>query len=471
MNVYRTYFEKNNTIVYNHTVNTGRNAVCELFYGSDTFGNYVFSRFIFSIDLTNLKTEINEKNITIDSNTKHYIKMKNTQSFDIQPYLTENMNLKFGEKVRTSSFDLELYQLPRDFDEGTGYDFSKNIIPFENEEKVYMEEASNWFNRTTQYSWEQEGAFISGSTLLDIQHFDKGNEDILFNITDLINNLLTGTTTGFTSGTTTNVYNFIIKFPNYYENLDTIYPQYTGFFTRHTQTFFEPFLETQFNDSIQDDRADFYLDKINRLYLYANIKGELVNLDQLPICKVDDVDKNVYQQGKGIYYVEVLFDSNTYVDYKMYYDNWSGLLYNGISLPDVKLRFTTKPVKDYYQIGSDTYEQPKYGISLSGIKRDEIIIKGERRKLNLVIRKPYTVNDDTILDNVYYKLYVKQGANEIPVIDWNKVSMGFTHNYFIINTEWLLPQEYFIDIKVVNNGEVNIYKEKINFYIGSELNY
>ena len=79
------------------------------------------------------------------------------------------------------------------------------------------------------------------------------------------------------------------------ESTSTCKLQYTGFFTRHTQTFYEPYLETSYNCTIEDDRADFYLDKNNKLYLYVNTGGNPTNLDSLPSqVQIKDQDDNIY---------------------------------------------------------------------------------------------------------------------------------------------------------------------------------
>ena len=52
--VVRTYFDRNNTIIYNNVTNTGRNPVTELFYGGRDAENK-YSRFLFYFDETNLK--------------------------------------------------------------------------------------------------------------------------------------------------------------------------------------------------------------------------------------------------------------------------------------------------------------------------------------------------------------------------------------------------------------------------------
>ena len=57
MSYFRSYFEKNNTIIKNSSVNTAKNPTTEIFYGSG------FSKFIFKVDLTDLKSKINIKSL------------------------------------------------------------------------------------------------------------------------------------------------------------------------------------------------------------------------------------------------------------------------------------------------------------------------------------------------------------------------------------------------------------------------
>jgi hypothetical protein len=44
-------------------------------------------------------------------------------------------------------------------------------------------------------------------------------------------------------------------------------------FTNNTQTFYEPYIETKYDNHIIDDRNNFILDKLNKLYLYVNVGG------------------------------------------------------------------------------------------------------------------------------------------------------------------------------------------------------
>ena len=61
MSIHKSYFNKNNTIIYNSSGNTGQNPVTELFFGraDNVLSTPGFSRFIFNIDLTELQQKIN----------------------------------------------------------------------------------------------------------------------------------------------------------------------------------------------------------------------------------------------------------------------------------------------------------------------------------------------------------------------------------------------------------------------------
>ena len=246
-----------------------------------------------------------------------------------------------------------------------------------------------------------------------------------------------------------------------------------GLFTKYTQTFFEPFIETHYNDHIVDDRVDFFLNKLNRLYLYVNIDGKLTNLDELPTFTINGVVTInpfiVKQQTKGVYYVEFFASSEVYDSYTEYKDVWSNIKINGVNRPDIRLRFVPKEDNDYYQLGSDVSEPIRYGISVSGIKREEKVNQGEKRRVNVHLRKPYTVEQQDVKTNVYYKLYIKQGPNVIDILDWQPVNKLYNSNTFNIDTTWLVPQVYYVDIKVERNDEINVYNEELKFTVLSKL--
>ena len=60
MSVYKSYFNRNNTIVSNSYSNTGRNPITELFFGrvNNVITPKGYSRFLFNINLSGLDSKI-----------------------------------------------------------------------------------------------------------------------------------------------------------------------------------------------------------------------------------------------------------------------------------------------------------------------------------------------------------------------------------------------------------------------------
>lgn len=452
MSIIRTYFDKNNTIIsgIRKSVNTGRNPVTELFYGDLT------SRFLFYVDFQAIRDAISGKTINPSRIVRHTLKMKNTNNFDVMPFRDNRDMIKFTDRNHASSFDLELKPIYEYWDEGTGYDFE--LVTSYDDERALVDGYSNWVNRTTQYSWTEEGAVVSGTTAIASQHFDKGNEDVEMDVTAFVNGVLSGDTY---SG-------LCLKFTDFFEDEDTI-RQYAAYFTKHTNTFFEPFIETEYDDLVQDGRRNFVLNQTSNLVLYVFDNGNLFNLDLLPVCTIGAATFPVTQMSKGIYSAAVMLPSSTYNDYVMYHDVWSNIVIDGVTQPNVTLDVTPHPSASKYQIGANTFEPVNYGISISGIQRDETITQGEKRKVLVLLRKPYTVSEVDVVTSAYYRLYVKQGINQIVVIDWTPVNTSFDSNYFFIDTTWLVPQQYFMDIKVSVREETHLYNEEGKFSVISQL--
>ena len=134
MSIYKSYFDKSDTLLYNSYTNTSRNPIVELFYGRlDNVGiPFGFSRYIFDLDLTNLTKLLSDGVISTDctgfNNIKHTLRMTNTSFFD-----SDLLNDKTSQgRRRATSFDLILYRIPQtsgetgnlqSWDSGVGYEF------------------------------------------------------------------------------------------------------------------------------------------------------------------------------------------------------------------------------------------------------------------------------------------------------------------------------------------------------------
>ena len=280
MSINNSYFSKNNTLTSNSFVNTGRNPVTELFFGSVISSQYPngYSRFIFDLDFTLLNQKVSDGTINLNCGQlpTHTLRMVNTTSFN-----EELLNTTTSQgRMRATSFDLILFRIPyidndpnqpQVWDEGVGYDFADLIYDYSPSDKNFSDRPSNWFQTTTIGTWEEAGIYnnqnigndpYSGLTIVDTQHFEFGNENVSFNMSDEINAILTGQLI--------NVSGWGIAYKPQVENITGITDNYeVQFFTRHTQTFYEPFLETSYDDLIEDDRNSFSLSKVNKLYLYG----------------------------------------------------------------------------------------------------------------------------------------------------------------------------------------------------------
>ena len=207
MSILRSYVDKNNTIQSNSYVNTGRNPIIELNFGTSDFvvPNYGYSRLLFDLDLDLLRENIASGVISTDcgGELSHVLNMTNTSSFDNELLNTFMSN----ERRRATSFDLILFRIPKTsgstgnpqpWDEGVGFDYSDSNINHNSpyggsmpvnyvDSRAFSTRPSNWYQTTTISGWSQSGVYnnknqgtvnFSGLTIVARQHFELGNENI-----------------------------------------------------------------------------------------------------------------------------------------------------------------------------------------------------------------------------------------------------------------------------------------------------
>jgi hypothetical protein len=279
---------------------------------------------------------------------------------------------------------------------------------------------------------------------------------------------------GIINGTITDVTGWGIAYRPEFELITGLTANYSvSFFTRHTQTFYEPYLLTTYDDLIKDNRNLFVEKTPNKLYLFAYVDGNLVTLDNNPAVTIFDGNGNAITnlsflpscpRTKGVYEVEI----PPMIGYKtpcQFNDVWSNIYYNGVQLPDVENDFTLLPYKNRMQIGPMSKEPEIFGFDFYGIKQDEKILNTDIRKVGVEIKKAYTTKQ--LLQNVdaSYRIFVREGNTEVQVQDWTSINRTFNEYYFIFDTRDKIPNEYYIDIRVKTSGEVDTYKRTIKFLI------
>lgn len=459
MSYFRSYFEKNNTIIKGAKTNTAKNPTTEIFYGSS------FSRFIFKVDFTELINKIINKELILNPETTHTLHLTNT-IFGDETFLGAERGTG---KQRTSSFNLILFKVPQDWDEGVGFDYEN--VDFIAGDKTYNNCASNWYFRQTGVEWTIPGIYtnIDGTTppeILGTIHFDNGNEDINLDVTDYVNTIIYGLPD----------YGLGLAFTYDLEQSNPSVDQSIAFFSKYTQTFFEPYVETFFNDTVKDDRYNAVTDIPQSFYLYVYNNGNLINLDQNPIVDILDRSKNIIgglndlpttNVRKGIYKVTIDgFDGTLCPVKSFFFDKWKGLMINGKSIDDVTQKFVLNPLNSLYSIGENITETKKYVIQVSGIKQNEKLIRGENKKVVVTFRTIGS-NLNFSFDEVYYRMYIKEGHTNVIVHDWTLLDKSNENSYYL-NTGIYIPREYYVEFKATINSEDIFYKEPIKFEIISE---
>jgi hypothetical protein len=495
MSILRSYIDKNNTIISNSYVNTGRNPIVELNFGASDYiiPNYGYSRFLFDLDLNLLLENISTGIISTGCTTgmTHVLQMTNTSSFDNELLNTFMSN----ERRRSTSFDLILFRLPQTsgdtgtpqlWDEGVGYDYNdfnltKNSANGGSTPLTYVDSrafstrASNWYQTTTVDNWSQPGVYnnvnegtvnFSGLTIVARQHFELGNEDLIMDMSNEINGVLNGTITGVTG--------WGVAYLPQIENITGLTDSYSvAFFSRHTQTFYQPFLQTTYDDLIKDDRNIFLKNQTNKLYLYIYQNGDFANLDSDPVVRIEDRNGDAVPgmatlstclRTRGVYEV-IVPNEFTGATPCMYYDVWSGLTINGQALPNVTNQFVLQQYTTGIQIGSISKEPNKFGFEFYGILQNEQILNTDIRKVGVTIKRAYTGQAPLEDVSAFYRIYVREGTTEVLVQDWTPVNRTPNEYYFMFDTRDKIPNQYYVDIQVNTSGEKDTYKKELTFNI------
>ena len=505
------FLDKTATIIKNSEANTGLNPVVELNYGD------AVTRFVLHFDEALIKSLIEDKTLAQPDKVEYHLKMTNCMSVNGVPY---DSRLFYGNtaglKKRASSFTVLALRLPQEFDEGRGYEFVDDT--WVGDRRSFSMSGVNWFQSSNGRDWPEAGVyscekikeeydkFSAGEESLVVtrQQFDFGDENLNLDITSYVNSVLDGERNYglllcFTpvlevlnggskfrkivklpEGATAETFSSMpstkdITVPEYFyvedESGETLYKrvipeieqQYVGFFTDHTNTFFHPYLEVDYKEYIFDDREAFYSGKSNKLYLYSNIEGQPVNLDELPKCELGDAVYGVEQVTKGVYCANVSLEAR---DNQILCDVWGGLQYDGEDLGEVEMEVVVLPRAGYFTVDSGSIKVPHIVPSLYGINDDEKISQEDVREVVVDFRRKYTTNERATTNKAFYRLYVMNGNQQIDILNgYQPVEHSFLHNYFLIYGSDLIPGEYHVDIKVLEGREEMFYENVLHFKV------
>ena len=482
MSVFRSYFKKNNTLIENNLTNNSQNPVTEISYG--TF-NRQPTRFIFEVELEDLVQKIRDGLIVPNDSMRHVLHMTNTISYAPQYLGRKSYSVNIE---RASSFQLDLFNIDEDWDEGSGYDlrFNDTVYPYVDVvERSIIDPASNWYDRKTNIPWTNEGAYTGGTQILGSQYFEKGNENLEIDVTDYVNQRLfemglTGVTgtTAYTGAS----FGLGIKFADYIESGETEFRQAVAFHVKNTNTWYEPYIETIVEDRIVDDRNYFYLDKDNNLYLYVNVGNGIdsdIVVDRVEIFNnqgtlIDTISgvTGVTHISKGVYMINYKVDSEynngrLINDAILFEDKWY-LTINGRDTTHTGQFYLISPDKYYTFDNSNQINFENYFFYFWGIGERENIVAGNIRKIKLTIKELYVNQNNFLPLDIEYRLFTTLGKKyEIDVIPFTPVNRTNTGYEFTLDTSWLIPQDYFLQLRL-KNGNYFENKQTLSFTVVSD---
>ena len=502
------FLDKTNTITRGSLWNTGLNPILEINYGKE------LSRGLIHFDVDEIGALIADGTFSDPSKLTCTLKMTNCASVDGLPYDKEIHHRASEPVERATSFDLVLYKLPQEFDAGKGFDYAYDFWVNANHSRAFKNMPSNWYYAQRARCWkvdsdkmipddngrldldenhpsyfyqyvesgdteyrirvdieggvysheemvEEYKKYLAGeeSIVVGVQHFDFGAENLEIDITKyVLDSIENGEN-----------YGLLLAYAPNLEWVKLNRQQYVSFFTDLTNTFFHPYIECKYCDPIADDRANFCLGRKNRLYLYSYVNGSPVSLDEGVTCKIDDKEYEVKQGGKGVYYVEITPDPCDFEVETIHYDIWSNLSLNGEPITDIEQEFVVNPMSNFFSISSKSAMPDRTVPQISGINDAEELARGEVREVIVDFRKEYTTNRKELLDDAEWRLYVKDANRDLDVIDYQPVERAFLNNFFIINTEDLIPNDYYVDIRVKSGRETRYYKKVLRFRVVSNV--
>ena len=154
----RTYFDKCTTIVKDSKLNTGFNPVADLVYGRNT------SRTLIHFDHERIKNMVDDKTFPDISKLKHKLKITNAGSLDLSElHKVYSSQIDGAEKKRATSFDLIFFLIPKPWDNGKGFDYTKDYFNINfYDDKVYdigqylSEDGANWYKPVNGKAWKDE---------------------------------------------------------------------------------------------------------------------------------------------------------------------------------------------------------------------------------------------------------------------------------------------------------------------------
>lgn len=473
MSIYRIYPSKSNTIASGSAfeyINSSQNPVSDIFYGggytkNGTYRENNISRLLLYFDFDNLLSKFAD--LTINSGTveSYRIVLKNSVPDD-KILIPEFDNIPINKSI-ASSFDLIAFPIDKEWDEGRGYDLFETSYLLKSPGSLRLTGYSNWIYAKYNDAWNEPGIYnnpTASTSNFSSQHFPLGSEDINMDVTDIVNDWLSG-------GSINN--GIAIAFSREYELISGDTRNIASFFTQKTNSSFKPYLEVKYNQTILDERTIVTNNRPCRLFLYTFSGNQAVNFYSAGTVSIKtQSNTNVYtglvpqQLSKGVYYVDVWMSAATAG--QRYKDVWQGVTFQpGYDQTDFTQFFDIN--QNYYTNNSKSIND--YVVTTYGLNNNDTLQTDELIRVYADTRVNYTLKSPKTSYGLEYRLSMN---NVIELIPWtpcdSAIIDGCAKNFLDLDTSWLLTnQNYQITFRINELGTRRIIAEKLSFKIVDKL--
>ncbi len=334
------------------------------------------------------------------------------------------------DQTLPSSFDLEIQAVSQDWDEGKGRD-----VDFFSDKGF-----ANWDKAKQNSFWTVPGA--SGSGPIVSAHFDTGHENLDVDVTPIVRQWLSG-----------NIANngFLIRMSSSLEADSEDY--YVKMFHARSTHFPDkrPFLEARWDDTLRDDRNNFFFDTTGSLFLNRTVRGELQNV---PTVGTGSVNVRITDASGTIgSFSGSWYSTGRYVvQFAIPSGNLSGSVFSDIWTDSSGrvLMSGTFPIAG--NLNQQDVQTKRYFVSVFNLK--DVYDVDERPRVDMFVR-PSDYNparvltaslgaNGTVVTKGYYKI-VNDSTEDVVVpfgtgsLEYTRLSYDQKGNFFNLNMKSFVP--------------------------------
>ena len=390
---------------------------------------------------------ITGKVLDLNSYTCDYKRIYVDLSPSLDPEITLNTTIDYTSAFNAGVWNDLAYTftVPSGFTGNTSYTLSVKIDGTSGITDNY-----NFFFDNFDFSTKVETSYTytapaTNLSIITSQRFEIGNEDIEVDITNYVNGILF-------SGQPNN--GICIAYSANTERLPSVAKNVSTFFSKYTQTFFEPFLETLYDDRVNDELCCLYFDTDNDFYFAPQTK--ITSVESLKIIDSNDeiisTITSFTQLNNYNYKTSLYINSENYQNQEIFTARWYYTQNNKNRVLDKEFNIS---VYDLTDINNQTYSTEVY-INIIGIKQNENITK--KTGLKRIIFKPKRLIQTRILKNIIgdveFRIYVNQGKNQIDVIPFTKASKVNDEYFAEIDFSWFISHDYTIETRALDKNGV-----------------